>query len=217
MKKPRDRMSPSFSFGSVRKREPAPTPAPEAGADEVAAPSPAGGSLIQWAGGPKATLAVVFTDIVASAALGNKIGNRGMDALRRAHFAAAAGLVDRLGGRVVKTIGDSVMAAFHAATDALDFALAVRAAPGDGRIQLRAGVHVGLVSVEDADLQGSAVSYAARVASAGRGAEIWLSSEAKSHVDQQGEPQHANLAWVEHAGIELKGFVGKHILWSLKS
>jgi class 3 adenylate cyclase len=138
-----------------------------------------------------------------------------MDELRRAHFAAADGLVARFGGRVVKTIGDSVMAAFHAATDALDFALAVTAAPGDARIQLRAGLHVGLVTVEDADLHGSAVSYAARVVAAAKGPEIWLSSEARSHVDQQRDPQHAQLAWAEHAGIEMKGFVGKHILWSV--
>jgi len=219
MKKPRDKMSPSFAFGRVRREDkPAPQPAPEpAQNDPAAAPDRQGGSLAQWAGGPKATLAVVFTDIVASAALGNKIGNRAMDELRRAHFAAAAGLVSRLDGRVVKTIGDSVMAAFHAATDALDFALAVTAVPGDSRIRLRAGLHVGPVTVEDADLHGSAVNYAARVVGAAKGPEIWLSSEAKSHVDQHRDPHHAKLTWLEHPGLEIKGFAGKHILWSVKS
>jgi class 3 adenylate cyclase len=208
MKKPHDRFSPSFSFGPIKRRGDQPAPA--------AGPAPsAAGALLQWAGAPKATLAIVFTDIVSSAALGNKLGNRAMDELRRAHFRCATELVNRYGGRVVKTIGDSVMAAFHAASDALDFASAVNRDPGDDRIQVRAGLHVGPVTVEENDLYGATVNYAARVAATPKDAEVWLSNEAKSHVDQEGAPHQATLRWLNHSGLEIKGFPGKHILWSL--
>ncbi len=221
MKKPHDRFSPSFTFGSIKGRQdkPKPEPAPElpAKADRPAdqAGPGAAGSVRRWAGAPKATLAIVFTDIVSSSALGNKLGNRAMDELRRAHFACAAELVDRYGGCVVKTIGDSVMGAFHAASDALDFASAVHCDPGDDRIQVRAGLHVGPVTVEENDLYGATVNYAARVVAQPQGAEIWLSNEAKNHVDQEGAQHHATLGWVNHSGLEIKGFPGKHILWSL--
>ena len=226
MKKPHDRLSPSFTFGSIKRRGDKPAPEPEAAPDKVAGePKPVAavggqappteGSLRQWAGASKATLAIVFTDIVSSAALGNKLGNRAMDELRRVHFRCAAELVDRYGGRVVKTIGDSVMAAFHAASDALDFASAVNCDPGDDRIQVRAGLHVGPVTVEENDVYGATVNYAARVVAAPQAAEIWLSNEAKSHVDQEGAPHQATLRWLNHTGLEIKGFPGKHILWSL--
>jgi len=225
MKNPHDRYSPSFSFGPIKKRgdQPAPKPdsSPAAQPPPVGEPAPAAGpaqsagvSLLQWAGAPKATLAIVFTDIVSSTALGNKLGNRAMDELRRAHFRCAAELVNRCGGRVVKTLGDSVLAAFHAAGDALDFASAVNRDPGDERISVRAGIHVGPVTVEENDVYGATVNYAARVVAATKEAEVWLSSEAKSHVDQEGAPHQALLRWLNHSGLEIKGFPGKHILWS---
>ena len=214
MKKPHDRFSPSFSFGPIKKRGDEPAPKPET--PPAAAPAPSAGvSLLQWAGATKATLAIVFTDIVSSAALGNKLGNRAMDELRRAHFRCATELVNRYGGRVVKTIGDSVLAAFHAASDALDFASAVNCDPGDERIAVRAGIHVGPVTVEENDVYGATVNYAARVAATPKDAEVWLSNEAKSHVDQEGAPHQATLRWLNHSGLEIKGFPGKHILWSL--
>jgi class 3 adenylate cyclase len=227
MKKPHDRYSPSFSFGPIKRRGDQPAPKPEtppavgqpqpaAEPPPAAAPAPsAAGGLLQWAGATKATLAIVFTDIVSSAALGNKLGNRAMDELRRAHFRCATELVNRYGGRVVKTIGDSVLAAFHAASDALDFASAVNCDPGDDRIQVRAGLHVGPVTVEENDVYGATVNYAARVAATPKDAEVWLSNEAKSHVDQEGAPHQATLRWLNHSGLEIKGFPGKHILWSL--
>ena len=230
MAEPRDRLSPSFSFGPGRRKgadnqrldarrpassapSPARTPTPAKGDAAPADATPA--KLRQWVGAPKATLAIVFTDIVSSAALGNKIGNRAMDAVRRAHFRRAAELVAEHSGCLIKTIGDSVMAAFHAATDALDFAVAVHADPGDRRLHLRVGIHVGPVTVEEQDAHGTTVNYAARVVAMPRDGGVWLSSEAKGHVDQEGAPQHAVLQWQTHTGLDVKGFAGKHILWSI--
>jgi class 3 adenylate cyclase len=160
-------------------------------------------------------VAIAFTDIVSSSALGMRLGDRAMNALRQAHFQHTAALVQRHNGYVIKTIGDSVMAAFHAAAEALDFAMAVHADPGDERIQVRVGIHVGPVTVEDRDAHGSAVNYASRVVGTPKGAEIWMSNEAKGHVDMEGVPEYANLPWQTHSGLELKGFPGKHILWSI--
>jgi len=221
MADPRDRMSPSFSFGPVRRGRSAPrvpvppVPCDAADAGSPSSPTAAPGSFRQWAGASKATLAVVFTDVVSSSLLGAKLGNRAMDQLRRAHFAHTEALIAAHDGFLVKTIGDSAMAAFRAASDALDFALAVRADPGDRRLQLRVGVHVGPVTVETHDVYGATVNYAARVVGGPPDAAIWLSSEAKSHVDQERAPHHGGLTWRRHDGLVLKGFAGKHVLWSV--
>ncbi len=67
------------------------------------------------------------------------------------------------------------MAAFHAVEKALDYAMALQANPGHARVQIRAGIHIGPMQVEENDLFGGAVSFAARVVGAIQGAEIWLS------------------------------------------
>ena len=220
MADPRDRMSPSFSFGPPRRGRPEHHPSAGAASHDTTPqqqqpPASLPGNFRQWVAAPKATLAIAFTDVVSSSLLGNKLGNRAMDELRRAHFTHTEELIRAHDGFLVKTIGDSVMAAFRAVTDALDFALAVHADPGDRRIQVRAGAHVGPVTVEEHDAYGATINYAARVVAGPRGAEVWLSSEAKSHIDQEGAPQHAGLKWQCHGGLVLKGFPGKHVLWSV--
>jgi len=226
MTEPRDRLSPSFSFRPKRRQEPpaqqprdarkAPSPSPSPAPPPAQPPATTPfGNLRQWAGSPKATLAVVFTDIVASTALGNKIGNRAMDVLRRGHFEHVGRLAATHDGFVVKTMGDSVMVTFHAASDALDFALAVHADPGDRRLRVRVGVHVGPVTVEEQDVHGATVNYAARVVAVPGNNGVWLSSEAKGHVDQEGATHQVALPWQTHSGLDLKGFVGKQILWSI--
>lgn len=229
MPDPRDRFSPSFSFGRPGKRDSSPprasTPPPQPQRQQAAsappvAPAPVAAdaprvSVRMWAGAGKGTFAVAFTDIVSSSALTNKLGNHEMDLLRKKHFTWASELVKRHGGCVVKTIGDSVMAVFRAAADALDFALAIHEEPGDRRIQVRAGIHVGPVSVDDGDVYGTTVNYAARVASSAAGADVRLSSEAKSHVEQEGDPRHAALRYAPLRDQEMKGFPGKHILWEV--
>ncbi|HUS92775.1 MAG TPA: adenylate/guanylate cyclase domain-containing protein [Phycisphaerae bacterium] len=226
MAEPRDRMSPMFSFGPIRRDrqsgQASPDPSTQsAQRGQVSGDTPpdrtanAAADLRQWAGASRATLAIAFTDVVSSAALGNKLGDRGMDAVRRTHFAHVEQLVRAHDGFVIKTIGDSVMAGFRAATNALDFALAVHADPGDRRIRVRVGVHVGPVTVEQRDAHGVTVNYASRVAGAPKDAEVWLSSEARTHVAQERAPQHEPLHWQPHGGLVLKGFPGKHILWSV--
>ncbi|MCD6304007.1 MAG: adenylate/guanylate cyclase domain-containing protein, partial [Planctomycetes bacterium] len=234
MVEPRERCGSSFSFvrkprrdAAGRPESPRPEDAPPGGRGDAAgepSPAPADGSeraagerggLRQWVGADRATLAIAFTDIVSSTAVGNKLGDGGMSEIRRAHFARAEQLARRYGGRIVKTMGDSVMAAFRSAVEATDFALALHEDTGDRRIRIRAGIHVGPVRIEADDAQGTTVSYAARVASMPRGAEVWLSSEAMNHVRQELGSRQDRLRVRVHAGLELKGFAGRHILWSV--
>jgi class 3 adenylate cyclase len=171
----------------------------------TAVPTP----LYVWAGSPTATLAVVFTDIIGSAALGVAIGNEAMRRLRKAHFRCGENYAKKFHGRVIKTNGDELMVAFRSALDAFDFVRAIQDDPGDARITLRAAIHVGLVDVEDDDMFGTAVDFTARLLTAAIGAELILSADAKRQIDQERAARHVTVQWTTRSGLRFKGFDGE--------
>src|SRR5215204_3075635 len=81
------------------------------------------------------------------------------------------GVIADHGGRIANTAGDSVLAEFPSAVDAVQCALAIQerlaeASTGeaeDRRLQFRIGIHVGDVVVRGGDLLGDGVNIAARL------------------------------------------------------
>ncbi len=170
-----------------------------------------------WAGGVDiATVAIVFTDVLNSTGLNVESGDEPWRQVREAHFARAKELIKQGRGYLVKTIGDSVMAAFHSAADALDFALALHRQTGHESINIRAGVHIGPVEVTDGDAFGQQVNMAARVEAKAEGGGIWVSAQVKEDIDSLRASKHSQLKWTEHPGEELKGFPRKCTLWSVE-
>ena len=90
-----------------------------------------------------------------------------------AHREVMDRLIAEQGGRIANTAGDSVLAEFPSAVDAVQCAIAVQAAlaqanldiPDERRIRFRLGVHVGDVMVKGSDLLGDGVNIAARLES----------------------------------------------------
>lgn len=167
-----------------------------------------------WAGSSKCTLGIVFTDIIGSSVLCNTLGNEAYSKVRQSHFMQVRRLLKEYHGYEIKTIGDSVMAAFRTAAEVLDFAISLFKDTGDDRVKIRVGIHVGPVTIEQNDAFGITVNYAARVENMAKGAEIWVSNEAKTHIDQEGMERHSRLLWTVHNDCELKGFKGSYRLWS---
>ena len=103
-------------------------------------------------------------------------------------------IMDRLiaehGGRIANTAGDSVLAEFPSAVDAVHCAMAVQEAltqadqdtPVERRLQFRIGVHVGDVMVRGGDLLGDGVNIAARLQSMADPGGICLSETAYGYV-----------------------------------
>jgi class 3 adenylate cyclase len=174
-------------------------------------------SFQEWAGGERVTLAIVFTDVVGSTALGEKIKDEAMSKVRRAHFAQSRKLIRRFKGRAIKTMGDGFMAAFKSVDAALDYALALHGNTGHPRVQIRAGIHIGSVKVEPGDVFGGTVNFAARVIDAIKGAEIWLSDPAKKDIDGLGAARHKHLKWRGHERVAMKGLPRSFTLWSVKN
>ena len=173
------------------------------------------GNLAKWLGTQKATLAVVFTDVIDSTGLWNSLDNEKMVGVLRSHFDHGRRLAEAHEGYLIRTTGDSLLLAFRTAAAALDFVLAYTARTGHVLIQIRAGIHVGPVQVEGNEIYGATVNYAARVIGKAKGSEIWVSSRARSDIEAEGPRGHESLQWVPHRQCTLKGFSGKHLLWSV--
>src|SRR4051812_25930518 len=126
--------------------------------------------------------AVLFTDIVGSTAYFEQRGDIEGLALVHRHNDLLFPVVKQHHGRVIKTIGDSIMAAFLDPRDGLACAVALQEtlAKETGtasveRIRIRVGVHFGRVLKDGEDVFGDTVNTAARVASAADGDEILVS------------------------------------------
>ena len=86
---------------------------------------------------------------------------------------AAAPIVASLGGRVVKTMGDSLLLEFPSAVTAVECAVAIQKTmatrnadtPDAKRVVYRIGVNVGDVLIDDEDILGDSVNIAARLES----------------------------------------------------
>src|SRR5262245_11206175 len=81
--------------------------------------------------------------------------------------AAAEKLVKQHRGRIANTAGDSVLAEFTSAVDAVDCALALQDVPSQQdlgcELRARIGIHLGDVLERNGDLFGTAVNIAARL------------------------------------------------------
>lgn len=113
--------------------------------------------------------AVLFADVAGSTALYEVLGDDRAFALVQACLSTMGSCTTARRGRVIKTIGDAVMAVFPSADDAAAAALAMQAAvhalgPGQAaRPALRIGFHFGPVVAHAQDVFGDSVNLAARL------------------------------------------------------
>src|SRR4051794_20273656 len=93
-------------------------------------------------------------------------------------------------GRIVKTTGDGMLVEFASAVDAVRSAAEVQrgmaeqnaSLPQDERIELRIGIHVGDIIIEDNDIFGDGVNIAARLEGISEPGGICISDDAYRQV-----------------------------------
>lgn len=108
-------------------------------------------------------LTVFFTDIVGSTEEAVRRGDREWRALLEHHDAGTRRVVERFGGRVVKSTGDGVLARFDEPAQAVRAGAALVRELHAAGTDIRVGIHTGEVELRDDDLAGLAVHIAARV------------------------------------------------------
>jgi class 3 adenylate cyclase/DNA-binding CsgD family transcriptional regulator len=147
-------------------------------------------------------LCILFTDLVGWTELGERVGDDAAHVLRREHFEAIRTSLGVHRGREVKTAGDSVMATFRSALDAVRCALAVRDAVAGTPLQVRIGVHVGEPIEDEGDVFGTSVNVASRLCGAAGPGEVLVSDLVRSLVGRRG-----GLVFDEVGPLALKGLV----------
>ena len=135
-------------------------------------------------------VAILFTDLVEFSDWALEAGDeKAVELLRRVGLDVEP-LVERCDGRVVKRLGDGIMAVFPEAASAVQVAHDACEAVGDITIDgyspcLRAGVHVGRPRRLGGDFFGVDVNIAARVAAAARGGEVLVSDAARERIGDE--------------------------------
>ena len=134
---------------------------------------------------------IVFTDLVGFSTWALRAGDEAALDLLRAVGDAVENTFFEHGGKIVKRLGDGVMAVFDHPQDALEAALAAQTAlsaveVAGYRPKMRAGVHHGMPRKVGGDYLGVDVNIAARVAEQAKGGEVLLSEPTWEQVDQDG-------------------------------
>lgn len=164
-----------------------------------------------WAGFPtgvhsRVLATLLFTDLVDSTQLANRLGDARWRELLSEHFVAMRAELERFGGREVTTTGDGMLATFDGPARALHCAAAIRARANREDLHVRAGVHVGEVELVGKDVRGVAVHQAARIMAEAATDEILVSDMTRALA------LAAGLAFEDRGTRTLKGLDGE---WAL--
>lgn len=133
---------------------------------------------------PASDAAILFADVSGSTRLYHALGDRRARVLIGGCLILMKRAVEAHGGRVVKTIGDEVMALFPSGADAGAAAVAMQEAvaaepwPPEGRLSIHAGLQTGAVVEEEGDVYGDAVNVAAFLTKEAKSGQIFTSCEA---------------------------------------
>jgi DNA-binding NarL/FixJ family response regulator/class 3 adenylate cyclase len=134
---------------------------------------------------------ILFTDLVGSSALFDRMGDHQADAVRRAHFEALRSAIDEHGGREVKSTGDGLMVAFGSAVAAVRCAADMqrRTTGAEDGLPIRVGLDAGEPLPDGDDLYGTPVIVASRLCETAASGEIVASDV----IRQIAGPQLAEL------------------------
>jgi class 3 adenylate cyclase len=152
---------------------------------------------------------LVFTDIVDSTALAERLGQATWRDLLAKHNTGLRRVLNAFHGREVKTTGDGFLVAFDSASRACRAALSLVAAAQEAGVPIRVGVHTGEVHWVADDVRGLAVHVAARVMALAGPAEVMTSATTADLA------AGAGLEFEDAGEHELKGVTGKRRLYRL--
>ena len=160
--------------------------------------------------GERVLATILFTDIVGSTGIVERLGDHAWASLLREHNVRIRAAIDRFRGREIDSAGDGFLALFDGAARAVSAAALMDAAVVELGLRVRVGVHTSEVEIVGGQARGVGVHTAARVASLAGAGEVFVSGTTRDLLDGSG-------LLLEHRGdYELKGLSGARPIFALK-
>jgi class 3 adenylate cyclase len=156
-----------------------------------------------------ALLTLLFSDIVASTARSDEMGNARWRGMLDVHDEVASKVVARHGGTLVKHTGDGVLATFAMPSRGLRAAKVLRDELARQGLEVRIGLHTAEVERRGTDVNGVGVNLAARIMAQAAGGEILVSAAVPSIV------AGTEFSFVSRGPCVLKGVATEHELFAL--
>ena len=137
--------------------------------------------------GVSPTLAVGFADMVGYTVLSQHIEEAQLAAVVSRFEELAHDTVTGLGGRVVKMIGDEVMFVVESAGAAAEIGLSLSEAYADDELlsDVRVGLAIGPVLIQDGDFYGAVVNLASRVVNIANPGTVLMSDEFHTQLEEE--------------------------------
>jgi class 3 adenylate cyclase len=152
-------------------------------------------------------VAILFTDIVDSTVLFQRLAPDVADDVRRAHFSILRQAITEAGGTEVKTLGDGLMVVFGSASAALTCGVAMQqGVERDNReheylVGLRVGLSGGEVTREEDDYFGDPVVEAARLCAACRGGQVLAADVVRAMAGRRSRHEARSVGELELKGL----------------
>ena len=158
----------------------------------------------------------VFTDIVGSTAMTQKLGNAGAQKAVRAHNDAVRNAIKAQKGREVKHTGDGIMATFPSPAAAVAGSIAMQRAVHahnaknpNMQVHVRIGINAGEAVEEENDFFGAAVQMTARICDKASTGNIWVSQGIVEACKGQ------KFGFIPRGGFDMKGIQGRKPLYEV--
>jgi class 3 adenylate cyclase len=153
---------------------------------------------------------VLFSDIVGSTAMAERLGDHAWASVLQEHNVRIRAAIDRFRGRESAATGDGFLALFDGAAKAVRAGALMDPAVADLGIRVRVGLHTSEIEIVGGQARGVGVHAAARIAALAGPGEVLVSGTTRDLLDGSGfqlEPRG------EH---ELKGLSGNRPIFALR-
>ena len=144
----------------------------------------------------------MFTDIVGYTALMGKDSEKALELVRQSKEIQKP-LVEQHNGKWLKEMGDGAMAKFSTALDAVNCAIEIqRSSRADFEADIRIGIHLGDITIENDDIYGDGVNIASRLESIADPGGIYISDAIEKSIRGQLSLQAKYLGEVKLKNVD---------------
>jgi class 3 adenylate cyclase len=144
--------------------------------------------------------AIAFVDIADSTNQLHHHGDRAWARVLAGFHHECDRTIDEHGGRMLKTMGDGLLATFETASEAIEALRAIRTAADERRLAVRGAIHAAEVEFIGDDVAGVGVHVAARVEALTAPGELWVTSTVHDVI------AGSRVALEDRGVHDLKGF-----------